>query len=109
MHLLLELAHFNFYDFVGPAARANDGWDWQRINIACQFDAASNLSGRCHGLTEGWHPFADRNPCCSVETAMKEPTPAQHPLQPKLSFLIGEFFITLFFERQFARESLIEP
>jgi hypothetical protein len=96
MHLLLELAHFNFYDFVGPAARANDGRDWQWIYIACQFDAASKLSGRCHGLTESWHPFAERNSCCSIETTMKKPAPAQHPLQPKLVFLMGELFITLF-------------
>ena len=38
---------------------------------------------------------------------MKKPAPAQHPLQPKLGFLMGELFITLFFELQFALGSLI--
>jgi len=45
MHLPLELSHFYLNQFVNIPGSADDRRNGQRINIASQFDGASNRSG----------------------------------------------------------------
>ena len=108
MHLLLKLAHFNLNDFAGLAGGTDHGRDWQRIDVAGQFDAASDLSRRRHCLPEGRYAFADRNSCCGIEATMEKPTSAQHSSQPKLMLPAADLFITLFLEATLRTRGLIE-
>ena len=45
MHLLLELKHFDFNDLSRLAGRADYRRDEERIDVAGEFDAASNRGG----------------------------------------------------------------
>ena len=88
MHLLLELAHFDVDDFIG-LARGMNHWRYrQRIDVAGEFDAASNLSGRGHHLSKGRYALVQGESQCGIETTPQQSPPAQHASKSRLTSVV---------------------